>query len=162
MEEKLLDCVQREVEACDRVSSFFALHSVAGGTGSGLGSFALQAVHDAYAGVPIVASCVWPFEGGEVSVQSYNAALSLATAYDTADMILLCENERYMEICQLALRERSHKTNSLAKLVDPRTPHKRGRSFTVGRFQRLQRTTKVHNLNCSKVSRQCLERISTH
>ncbi|CAE8679501.1 unnamed protein product [Polarella glacialis] len=103
--EQVLATLRREVERCDRLGGLLALHSVAGGTGSGLGSHLLQVTRDAYPAVPLASVSIWPFEGGEVSVQCYNAALSLASLYETVDLAVVCENERYLELCRLSLGE---------------------------------------------------------
>eukprot|EP00439_Symbiodinium_sp_Y106_P008678 s4625_g1.t1 len=79
-----------------------ALHSVAGGTGSGLGSFALKSVRDAFPSAALASISVWPFETGEVSVQCYNASLTLAAIYEHADLAVVCENERYLDLCRLS------------------------------------------------------------
>ena len=41
-EDRLTDVVRKETEKCDALSSFFLLHSMGGGTGSGLGSRILR------------------------------------------------------------------------------------------------------------------------
>eukprot|EP00927_Polykrikos_kofoidii_P061490 TRINITY_DN56326_c0_g1_i1.p1 TRINITY_DN56326_c0_g1~~TRINITY_DN56326_c0_g1_i1.p1 ORF type:complete len:501 (+),score=93.90 TRINITY_DN56326_c0_g1_i1:168-1670(+) len=115
--EKVLDATRRQVERCDQMDGFLVFQSVAGGTGSGLGSHALQLLRDAFPAAPLVTVCVWPFESGEVSVQSYNAVLSLAAAYEYADMMMLCENQRYMEICRSSFRDSNPSFPALNKAI---------------------------------------------
>jgi tubulin delta len=67
--EDALDLVRREVEACDLLSGFILLQSMAGGTGAGLGTYVAQALRDEYMSSPLVNCCVWPYESGEVIVQ---------------------------------------------------------------------------------------------
>ena len=43
-----MECVRRAAESCDSLQSFFILHSLGGGTGSGLGSYILHRLQDAY------------------------------------------------------------------------------------------------------------------
>mmetsp|Transcript_16055 Transcript_16055/g.51358 ORF Transcript_16055/g.51358 Transcript_16055/m.51358 type:complete len:297 (+) Transcript_16055:154-1044(+) len=88
MAEEVLDRVRREAEGCDRLEGFLALHSVAGGTGSGLGSFVLQLLRDSFPSSTLASVSVWPFESGEVSIQSYNAVLSLGALYEHTDGLL--------------------------------------------------------------------------
>ena len=40
--------VDREVENCDTLEGFNLIHSIAGGTGSGMGSFMLEALADRF------------------------------------------------------------------------------------------------------------------
>jgi tubulin epsilon len=46
--EELAAKFQRTVEMCDSLQSFFLLHSLGGGTGSGLGTFILSLLADEY------------------------------------------------------------------------------------------------------------------
>eukprot|EP00435_Cladocopium_sp_Y103_P061097 s163_g22.t1 len=92
---------------------FEALHSVAGGTGSGLGSFVLSAVRDAFPSAVLSSVSVWPFQGGEVSVQCYNAALTLSSIYEHTDLSVICENERYLELCRVLLGQERPSLDSL-------------------------------------------------
>eukprot|EP00928_Gymnodinium_smaydae_P048026 TRINITY_DN32074_c0_g1_i1.p1 TRINITY_DN32074_c0_g1~~TRINITY_DN32074_c0_g1_i1.p1 ORF type:complete len:473 (-),score=58.45 TRINITY_DN32074_c0_g1_i1:261-1679(-) len=103
--EDVLDRTRMQVERCDKFGGFLALQSVAGGTGSGLGSYTQQLLREAYPAAPLISICVWPFAGGEVSVQCYNAVLSMVTSYEFSDMVLLCENERYLDICRRAYQD---------------------------------------------------------
>lgn len=117
MGEEVLEKARAEAEQCDRLEGFLALHSVAGGTGSGVGSYVLQQLRDFFPSTTIAAVSIWPFETGEVSVQSYNAALSLAAIYEYANIALLCENERYLDICRVALQDPNPSLGSLNKAI---------------------------------------------
>lgn len=89
VEEQVLDAVQREAEKCDMVGGFLALMSLAGGTGSGVGAFMTKCLRDNYPHSFILNQVVWPYEKGEVAVQSYNSILSLAHLYQSADALLM-------------------------------------------------------------------------
>lgn len=47
-EEELLDMIDREADGSDSLEGFTLLHSIAGGTGSGLGSFLLERLNDRF------------------------------------------------------------------------------------------------------------------
>lgn len=59
-----------QVEACDVVSGFLLLQSMAGGTGAGLGTYIATALRDEYPVTHALNCCVWPYESGEVIVQA--------------------------------------------------------------------------------------------
>ena len=40
--EKIMNKIQKAVEACDSLQSFLILHSLGGGTGSGVGSYIVE------------------------------------------------------------------------------------------------------------------------
>ena len=46
--EAFLECVRRAVGHCDSIQCFSLVHSMGGGTGSGLGSYLLRALQDEY------------------------------------------------------------------------------------------------------------------
>lgn len=65
--ETILEAVRRAAEACDCLQSFMLLHSMGGGTGSGLGTWIIEALHDTY---PEVYRFVAPVYPSEVFVSS--------------------------------------------------------------------------------------------
>lgn len=89
------EVIRRAAEACDRVDSFLTVCSGAGGTGSGYGSYVISEILNDYCGLKHGSACnviVCPFERGEVSVQNYNTALSLATAVETGELTITFSN----------------------------------------------------------------------
>jgi len=57
------------------------LMSLAGGTGSGMGTFVTEMLRDEYPRRFILNQVVMPYQTGEVIVQSYNALLTLSHLY---------------------------------------------------------------------------------
>lgn len=92
--QSILDMVQSQVEKCDRLSGFLVLMSVAGGTGSGVGSYLTECLRDDYPCNTIFNTVVWPYASGEVIVQDYNALLTTKHLQDAADTILILQNDQ--------------------------------------------------------------------
>jgi tubulin gamma len=46
-----MDKIRRQIEDCDSISSVMMFHSLAGGTGSGLGSKIIESMNDAYSDI---------------------------------------------------------------------------------------------------------------
>ena len=90
--QRILDAVQRQVEDCDSLQSFFLSHSTGGGTGSGLGTAILDALRDEYADVWVVDQCILPSHSDDVVTSPYNAALSLEGITQQADVVLPFDN----------------------------------------------------------------------
>eukprot|EP01104_Vermistella_antarctica_P009540 TRINITY_DN2462_c0_g1_i2.p1 TRINITY_DN2462_c0_g1~~TRINITY_DN2462_c0_g1_i2.p1 ORF type:complete len:307 (+),score=61.75 TRINITY_DN2462_c0_g1_i2:842-1762(+) len=67
-------------------------HSIAGGTGSGMGSYLLERLNDRYPKKLIQTYSVFPQEDGEVVVQPYNAVLSLKRLTLNADCVVVLDN----------------------------------------------------------------------
>lgn len=77
------------VEQEDYINSFVQLQSLAGGTGSGLGTYVLSLLDQLFPKTPKFVGCVLPHLSGQVILQAYNATLSLGTIYGMADGIFL-------------------------------------------------------------------------
>lgn len=60
------ELVRREAERCDRLAGFMAMMSVAGGTGSGVGTYVTQRLRDVHPKSFILNHLVWPYGTGEV------------------------------------------------------------------------------------------------
>ncbi|XP_076452877.1 tubulin delta chain-like [Babylonia areolata] len=101
--DSILEMVQREAEKCDRLGGFLSLLSLAGGTGSGVGAYVTEMLRDEFPQAFMVNQVVWPYRTGEVIVQNYNAVLTLAHLYHTADAIVVMENDELHKICSQLL-----------------------------------------------------------
>uniref|UniRef100_A0A3Q4G1X1 Tubulin delta chain n=1 Tax=Neolamprologus brichardi TaxID=32507 RepID=A0A3Q4G1X1_NEOBR len=97
------ELVRREVERCDRLAGLIAMMSVAGGTGSGVGTYVTQCLRDIYPSSFIFNHLTWPYGTGEVIVQNYNSVLTLAHLYQLSDAILVHENDTVHRICSRLL-----------------------------------------------------------
>lgn len=102
-ENEILNILHSEVEKCDRLSGFVVLMSLAGGTGSGLGSYVLQLLKDNFANSVVLNPIVAPFKAGEVAVQNFNTLFSLSSAFSDASGSILLKNDRLHNICVKSL-----------------------------------------------------------
>ncbi|KAM6163195.1 tubulin delta chain [Rhynchocyon petersi] len=98
-EESIMNLIRKEVEKCDSLSGFFIIMSMAGGTGSGLGAFVTQNLHDQYSNALRMNQIIWPYGTGEVIVQNYNSILTLSHLYRSSDALLVHENDAIHKIC---------------------------------------------------------------
>lgn len=62
------ELVRREVERCDRLAGLMTMMSVAGGTGSGVGTYITQCLRDIYPSSFVLNHLTWPFGTGEVCI----------------------------------------------------------------------------------------------
>lgn len=95
----LLDEHAPQVEAADMMDGFLLLQSMAGGTGAGFGTYVAQALRDEYGSANMMNCCVWPYDSGEVSVQSYNTILTLSYLAESSDGIVLMANDALHKTC---------------------------------------------------------------
>ncbi|XP_037402629.1 tubulin delta chain isoform X2 [Pygocentrus nattereri] len=116
-EEAVEDLVRREVERCDRLSGIFAVMSVAGGTGSGVGTFITQCLRDVYPNSFIVNHLTWPYGTGEVIVQNYNSVLTLSRLYQLSDALVVHENDTVHKICSRLMNIKHISVDDINKVI---------------------------------------------
>lgn len=90
--EELLEKVRKPAEESDSLQSFLLLHSLGGGTGSGVGTYILNLLEDEFPGVFRFAASVFPSQDDDVITSPYNALLALAELTEHADCVLPIEN----------------------------------------------------------------------
>ena len=101
--ERVLEMIQSQAEKCDYLSGFLILMSVAGGTGSGVGSYLTESVRDNFESCSIFNPVVWPYASGEVIVQDYNAVLTTKHLQGAADAVVLLQNDQLQKACSKLL-----------------------------------------------------------
>eukprot|EP00879_Flechtneria_rotunda_P001035 GHRR01001172.1.p1 GENE.GHRR01001172.1~~GHRR01001172.1.p1 ORF type:complete len:465 (+),score=106.02 GHRR01001172.1:176-1570(+) len=94
VQETLLDMIDREAEYCDSLEGFTLCHSIAGGTGSGMGSYLLELLSDRWNRKLIQTYSVFPnqSESSDVVVQPYNSLLTLKRLTQNADAVVVLDN----------------------------------------------------------------------
>lgn len=68
------------------------MHSLGGGTGSGLGSYIVKDLADIYPTVFKFSTCVFPGEDDNVVTSPYNCMLALNVLIENADCVLPVDN----------------------------------------------------------------------
>ncbi|XP_029027760.1 tubulin delta chain [Betta splendens] len=111
------DLVRREVEHCDRLAGLVAVMSVAGGTGSGVGTYVTQCLRDVFPKSFILNHLTWPYGTGEVIVQNYNSVLTLAHLYQLSDGILVHENDTVHRICSHLLKIKNISFSDINRVI---------------------------------------------
>lgn len=80
-EDEILERFDSLLEKMDATQGILFFQSLAGGTGSGLGSYLLEAIKEKHPKLEILNISVIPHLTGEVILQSFNCVLSLSTIY---------------------------------------------------------------------------------
>ena len=96
--EAFLECVRRAVGFCDSIQCFSLVHSMGGGTGSGLGSYLLAALRDEYPQVRRFATAVFPAADDDVITSPYNAVLAAHSLVQHADCVFPVDNAALIEL----------------------------------------------------------------
>jgi tubulin gamma len=94
VQEDLMDMIDREADGSDSLEGFVLCHSIAGGTGSGMGSYLLEALNDRYGKKLVQTYSVFPNqnETSDVVVQPYNSLLTLKRLTLNCDCVVVLDN----------------------------------------------------------------------
>lgn len=89
--------IDREADGSDSLEGFVLTHSIAGGTGSGFGSYLLERINDHFPKKLIQTYSVFPIEN-DVVVQPYNCLLSIKRLTLNADCVVVLDNNALQSI----------------------------------------------------------------
>ena len=95
----ILESVRQTVEFCDSMQSFFLMHSLGGGTGSGLGTYILRMLEDEYPTTYRFTTAVFPSEDDDVITSPYNSVLAINELVQHASCVLPIENQALLDMC---------------------------------------------------------------
>ena len=101
--EKICDMIDREAEGSDSLEGFMLTHSIAGGTGSGMGSYLLETLRDRFSKKLIQTYSVFPMEDGGVNIAPYNSILALKRLTLHADSVVVLDNSALYKVAEESL-----------------------------------------------------------
>ncbi|RDD38371.1 Tubulin epsilon chain [Trichoplax sp. H2] len=97
--DKLVEVLRRAAEKCDYLQTFFMIHSMGGGTGSGVGTAILNILQDDYPNVYRFVTAVYPSIEDDVITSPYNSILAMKELTDNADCVMPIDNQSLIDIC---------------------------------------------------------------
>ncbi|KAF8824759.1 hypothetical protein HHX47_DHR7000194 [Lentinula edodes] len=116
--DSLLDTIRKQGEACDALQGFQLIHSLGGGTGSGMGSLLLSKLREEYPDRMLATFSILPSpKVSETVVEPYNAMLSVHQLLDTSDLTICIDNEALYNITSGTLKIKSPAFPDLNELV---------------------------------------------
>ncbi|XP_034017556.1 tubulin epsilon chain [Thalassophryne amazonica] len=96
--EQIVDKVRKAAELCDCLQSFLLIHSMGGGTGSGLGTRVLNLLEEEFPEVCRIVTSVYPSAEDDVITSPYNSVLAMRELMEHADCVLPIENQSLVNI----------------------------------------------------------------
>ena len=90
--DEIFEMLDREADGSDSLEGFLLCHSTAGGTGSGLGSYLLEALNDRYPKKLIQTYSVFPNNDSDIVVSPYNCMLTLKRLIQNVDASVIIDN----------------------------------------------------------------------
>jgi tubulin epsilon len=124
--DSIRELVRKNAEPCDSLESFFIMHSMGGGTGSGLGTAVLKLLADEYKEVHRFVVAVYPSADDDVITSPYNCVLAMKQLTDYADCVMPIDNQSLINIVNKvesfftsSALSSVHKTSLNLKRLDP-------------------------------------------
>ncbi|KAJ6665718.1 hypothetical protein lerEdw1_002088 [Lerista edwardsae] len=103
--ENVMDVVRNECEGCDCLQGFQLIHSLGGGTGSGMGTLLINKIREEYPDRIMNTFSVVPSpKVSDTVVEPYNAILSIHQLIENTDETFCFDNEALYDICFRTLK----------------------------------------------------------
>ncbi|CAL8100371.1 unnamed protein product [Calicophoron daubneyi] len=90
--QELIEVIRRAAELCDCLQCFFLIHSLGGGTGSGVGTHILKILADEYPNAYKIVTSIFPSIDDDVITSPYNTVLGLGQLTELADCVIPVDN----------------------------------------------------------------------
>ncbi|KAK2489403.1 hypothetical protein MC885_011056 [Smutsia gigantea] len=97
-QEQILEKLRKSAEECDCLQCFFIIHSMGGGTGSGLGTFLLKVLEDEFPEIYRFVTSVYPSGEDDVITSPYNSVLAMKELSEHAHCVLPIDNQSLFDI----------------------------------------------------------------
>jgi tubulin epsilon len=101
---RIIDRVRLALEACESPQAFLLLHSLGGGTGSGVGSYLLEQLADEFPEPYRLTASLFPSDNDDVITSPYNALLATSRLIESADAVFSIENQALLDVAAAAGR----------------------------------------------------------
>ncbi|KAG2468742.1 TBE protein, partial [Polypterus senegalus] len=112
--DQIVECLRKAAEQCDCLQCFFLIHSMGGGTGSGLGTLVLNILKDEFPEVYRIVTSVYPSAEDDVITSPYNSVLAMRELTEHADCVLPIENQALVDIAnKIKLMSHSGKVGAI-------------------------------------------------
>ncbi|KAF8207024.1 beta-tubulin [Mycena galopus ATCC 62051] len=114
----ILEVLRKQAEACDVLQGFQIIHSIGGGTGSGLGCLLLSKMREEFPDRMLATFSILPSpKVSETVVEPYNAMLSVHQLLENCDLTVCIDNEALYDISVRALKVKTPNFQDLNGLI---------------------------------------------
>jgi tubulin epsilon len=110
---EIIQKIEKVLEECDSPQCFMLMHSLGGGTGSGLGSYIVKALNENFPELYKFTVSVFPSKDDDVITSPYNSLLSVNQLIDNADCVLPIDNQSLLDICNKVESETNKENKSI-------------------------------------------------
>lgn len=118
LQDSVLDAVRYEVEQTDSLQGFQLVHSLGGGTGSGLGTLLMSTLRDEYSDRMMSTFSVLPSpKVSETITEPYNSVLAMNQLVEFSNATYCLDNEALYNICERTLKIAHPTHTNLNKII---------------------------------------------
>ncbi|PWN95469.1 putative tubulin beta chain [Tilletiopsis washingtonensis] len=116
--ENVMDVVRKEAERADGLQGFQLIHSLGGGTGSGLGTNLLTKLREEFPDRMLATWSILPSpKVSDTVVEPYNTTLAMHQLVENADLSFCLDNEALYDICQRTLKTKDPNYSDLNQII---------------------------------------------
>lgn len=116
--DSVLEVIRREAEKCTNLQGFIVIHSIGGGTGSGMGSLLITKLREEYREKIITTFSIFPSpKVSDMAIEPYNAVLAINSLVNNADLVFCLDNEALYDISSRELKIRSPSYEDFNKIA---------------------------------------------
>ncbi|KAA1128884.1 Tubulin beta chain (Beta tubulin) [Puccinia graminis f. sp. tritici] len=113
-----MEVVRHETERCEVLQGFQIIHSLGGGTGSGLGTLIMGKLKEEFPDRMMNSWSILPSpKVSDTVVEPYNATLCFHQLVETSDLTFSIDNEALFDICQTTLKKSNPSYSDLNSLI---------------------------------------------
>lgn len=118
IQDVVMDRLRLAVELCDNFQGFLTMHSIGGGTGSGVGVEVLHELKDHFDKKSVFQPLIYPSANfSSCIVEPYNTILALASSRHVVDLSLMLDNQAAYRICETQLQLKSPHFSDVNRLI---------------------------------------------
>ncbi|CAL5981409.1 Beta-tubulin_2 [Hexamita inflata] len=149
--DSVMEAIRKQNELSDETNVFKMVHSLGGGTGSGLGSLICDKLRDEYDKISIFNHAVLPeFTNGVID--GYNGGLAIRHLLDASDQVLLIQNVALCEVCIYQLHLPKPTFTDLNKVITDSLCFTSAWRFPSSGVDENKITDMMHPFKCSSLS----------
>ncbi|ORX59330.1 tubulin nucleotide-binding domain-like protein [Piromyces finnis] len=113
----VMDNFNQLLESIDLHKGLNIVHSIAGGTGSGIFSKIIEEIRDRYPKSCISTYSIFPFESGENTLQYYNSVFSLSWVQKYSDIAYCFSNKEILDILCKEKKTKNYSLNDINEYI---------------------------------------------
>ncbi|XP_014906037.1 tubulin epsilon chain isoform X1 [Poecilia latipinna] len=152
--DSIVNKLRKAAEHCDCLQCFFLIHSMGGGTGSGLGTRVLSLLEEEFPDVCRIVTAMYPSAEDDVITSPYNSVLAMRELTEHADCVLPVENQSLVDIVnKISLMSHDAKPGCVLKKESTVTSGQGGVSPTERPFDAMNNIVANLLLNITSSSR---------